>query len=111
MTINGILVPKFDGLNYINWNKRMKPVLSTRDVWNLVENGYDEPILANPKIRMTEKQEKDYKEAVRKDTEALSMIFLALEDNIFIKVNEAKICKEAWDTLKTIYQGATTTKL
>eukprot|EP01018_Ginkgo_biloba_P018299 Gb_24100 [translate_table: standard] len=110
-TINGIMVPKFDGLNYINWSKRMLHILATRDVWSLVENGYEEPIPYDLVVGLTEKQQKEYKEIVRKYNEALSIIFSAMEDNVFIRVNEAKTSKEAWDTLKTIYQGETTAKL
>eukprot|EP01018_Ginkgo_biloba_P001134 Gb_29562 [translate_table: standard] len=89
----------------------MLHILAIRNVWSLVDNGYEEPIPSDPAVGLTKKQQKEYKEIVRKDNEVLSIIFLAMEDNVFIRVNEAKTSKEAWDTLKIIYQGAATAKL
>jgi len=37
------LIPIFKGEKYHLWNLKMKAMFKSRELWDLVENGYDEP--------------------------------------------------------------------
>ena len=45
------------------------------------------------------------KESRKKDTKALSLIEVAMESTIFPKIAVANYAKEAWEILKTNFQG------
>ena len=46
-----------------------------------------------------------HKEEEAKAPRALSIIFLAISETVFIKIMNCETAKEAWDTLKELYQG------
>ena len=106
-----VIVPKFDGSNYMNWSQRMRSLFIARDMWDLVLNGYTTHVLVDPIVGLTKKQHKKLKELENRDNETISLIFLALEEHFFTRVSDVEISKEAWDTLKTFYEGATTARL
>ena len=95
-------IPIFTGLNYQFWHIKMRTLFMSYDLWELVENGFDD--LADVE-RTTATQWSDLKEKKKRDAKALSLIQQALDDAIFPLVMAATTSKEAWDLLKGEYQG------
>jgi len=102
-------LPKFDGSNYTNWSRKMKPIFMARSMWGLVTSGYIKFDIND--VAVTADQKKDFLENQRKDNEALTFIFGALEEHIFPRVGDCETSKAAWDILKNAYEGAATAKL
>lgn len=82
-------IPIFDGENYEFWNVKMETLFLSMDLWDTVENGYDD--------------ETD-KEKQKKNAAALSLIQRGVSDWIFKTIMKAKKAKEAWDFLKRNFQ-------
>ncbi|KAL7220267.1 hypothetical protein ACSBR2_013185 [Camellia fascicularis] len=82
-------VPIFDGTNYKFWNVKMRTLFLSMDLWDTVENGYDD--------------ESD-RERQKRDAAALSQIQQGVSDWIFPRIMEATKAKEAWDILQTEFQ-------
>lgn len=64
-------IPIFDGENYDFWSVKMKTIFLSFDLWEYIEDGFDEPedITALP-----EAQKQKLKEHKKKDAKALSLI-------------------------------------
>uniref|UniRef100_A0A803MAM1 UBN2 domain-containing protein n=1 Tax=Chenopodium quinoa TaxID=63459 RepID=A0A803MAM1_CHEQI len=77
----------------------MKTMFKSQELWDLVENGYDEP---NPAPAIPDAQ---LKENRKKDAKALFFIQSALDDDIFPRITAATSAHEAWETLKQEYLG------
>ena len=43
MATNNIVLPKLLGTNYYYWRKCMQPIFTTKDLWELVIDGYTVP--------------------------------------------------------------------
>ena len=84
-------LPKFDGPNYINWSRKMNPIFMARSMWGLVTSGYIKFDINDVAVIIDQK--KDFLENQRKDNEALTFIFGALEDQIFPWVGYFKTSK------------------
>uniref|UniRef100_A0A803MD58 Retrovirus-related Pol polyprotein from transposon TNT 1-94-like beta-barrel domain-containing protein n=1 Tax=Chenopodium quinoa TaxID=63459 RepID=A0A803MD58_CHEQI len=93
------LIPIFKGEKYHLWSLKMKTMFKSQELWDLVENGYDEPNLA-PAI-----PDAQLKENRKKDAKALFFIQSALDDDIFPRITAATSAHEAWETLKQEYLG------
>ncbi|XP_058784841.1 uncharacterized protein LOC131659704 [Vicia villosa] len=85
----------------------MKAYLRAQSLWDIVENGSNLPPLPN---NPTVAQIKYHNEEVSKEGRALAIIHAALHDDIFIKILNLEIAKEAWDKLKEEFQGSERTK-
>ncbi|KAL4364030.1 hypothetical protein GQ457_04G017220 [Hibiscus cannabinus] len=77
----------------------MKTMFKYQELWDLVENGYEEPdpAPAVPDQRLRENRKRDLR--------LLVLIQSALEDNIFSRISAADTSKQAWDILKQEYLG------
>ncbi|GMP43926.1 hypothetical protein CsSME_00013096 [Camellia sinensis var. sinensis] len=95
-------MPIFAGENYDYWCVMMKTLFQSQGLWNLVQNGYDEP---NSTTTLTSAQEQQLEETRKKDAKALFFIQQALSDELFPRIIEAKKSKEAWDILQQEFQG------
>ncbi|KAM2564624.1 hypothetical protein TB2_012892 [Malus domestica] len=53
--------PVFNGENYDFWSIRMKTIMKSHGLWDLVENGFDgpDPKNENEKIEYVDKKERD----------------------------------------------------
>ena len=71
----------------------MKTLFWSRDLWGLVEKGFNED---DDEVRLNENQKKDAK--------ALYLIQQALDERILIRITEAQTSKQAWEILRTEYQ-------
>ncbi|CAO2827768.1 unnamed protein product [Amaranthus hypochondriacus] len=77
----------------------MKTMFKSQELWDLVENGYDEPA-TEPVIL-----DQQLKENRKKDAKALFFIQSALDDDIFPRITAANSAHEAWEALKQDYLG------
>lgn len=73
----------------------MQTMLKSQELWEIVENGYVEPVESDRKLRENRK----------KDAKALFFIQSALDDDIFPRISSTRTAKEAWDTIKHEYFG------
>ncbi|XP_039130885.1 uncharacterized protein LOC120267277 [Dioscorea cayenensis subsp. rotundata] len=92
-----VIVPHFSGEGYSLWSLKMETVLISRDLWKLVEKGYDED----------EADEHKLNENIKKNAKALCLIQQRLDDKTLIRISQTRNAKKAWDILKKEYQGCT----
>ena len=88
----------------------MQPIFITKDLWELVTDGYTMPLPDEFK-ELSDDEKKDLKELIKKDNETLSLIGSAFEESIFPRISGAISSKEAWDILKNTYEGVVVAKL
>jgi hypothetical protein len=70
--------------NYINWSRKIKFLLTSKDLWE----GVEEPVAH-----------------ATQSTKALSIIGLNVEDHHLGSIEACKTAKEAWDLLETTYNS------
>lgn len=87
-------VPFFNGEHFNLWTLMMKTMFRSRDLWNLVEEGFSE-----------EEDSNQLNESMKKDAKALYLIQQALEPKILVRISETKTTKEVSEILKTEFQG------
>eukprot|EP00253_Pinus_taeda_P026414 PITA_26414 len=107
-------LPQFNWKNYDYWAITMKALFSCQDLWELVQDGYEEPPDENELNRLTPGEKDLLKSNRKKDSKALVFLYQAVDQSVFPRIAAAKTSKEAWQTLKTAYQGmkkVKTTKL
>ncbi|GKC26312.1 integrase [Tanacetum coccineum] len=75
----------------------MRTLFRSQELWGLVKNG----------IAETSVDETGRRESMKKDAKALFFIQQAVDEMIFSRIAAANSAKEAWDTLKTEYEGST----
>ncbi|CAH9092344.1 unnamed protein product [Cuscuta europaea] len=95
-------VPPLKKENYDNWTIRMKAILGSEDVWDMVEEGFEEPDDINA---LNQNQKNALRSTKKKDQKALSIIYQALDEVIFAKVACATTSKEAWEILENSFKG------
>ncbi|CAL5337539.1 unnamed protein product [Camellia sinensis] len=82
----------------------MKTLFLFMHLWDIVENGYNEPKV---KPTMTKSRKIQLKKNQQKDAAALSKIQQGVSDSIFPKIMKVAKAKEAWDILRQEFQGDT----
>ncbi|XP_074278358.1 uncharacterized protein LOC141601950 [Silene latifolia] len=95
-------LPIFGGENYDYWCIKMKALLKSNALWEIVENG---PEKQQEGVQPTEASLKKINEDEIKDAKALSFIFNAVSETIFPKIMRASTAKEAWDSLQKEFHG------
>jgi len=99
---NRMPLPKLSkGVNYDNWSLQMKALLGSQEVWEVVENGHQEPEDVG---EMTIAQLATLKATQTKDKTALYVLYRAVDDSDFEKIANAMSSKEAWDILEKAYK-------
>jgi len=94
--------PVFDGINYQSWLVHMEAYLKANDLWEVIENEYEVPLLpASPTIS----QMKSHKEKKQRNSKAKVGLFAAVSSTIFTIIMMLKIGKKIWDFLKQEYEG------
>jgi hypothetical protein len=79
---SNIVLPKLVGTNYFYWSKHMQPIFITKDLWELVIDGYVMPSTDEFKA-LSDDDKKSLKELIKKDNEALSLIGVQLKNLYF----------------------------
>ncbi|KAJ0500422.1 putative RNA-directed DNA polymerase [Helianthus annuus] len=92
---NQPLLPVFKGEGYEYRSIRLKTVLRSQELWELVSTGFDEE----------DKDATRLKENVKKDARALALIQQAVHDSVFSRIAASTTAKMAWNVLQTEYQG------
>eukprot|EP00253_Pinus_taeda_P002992 PITA_02992 len=98
-------LPQFNGKNYSDWSIKMKALFAYQGIWKMVETGYAEPADATALVALTVAERDQLKSDKKKDAKALFFLFQSVHESIFPWIAVATKSKEAWDTLKTVYQG------
>ncbi|XP_076919054.1 uncharacterized protein LOC143579708 [Bidens hawaiensis] len=88
-------IPVFKGDGYEYWSIRMKTILRSRDLWDLVVTGFDK----------TEQDLNKLKAAQKRDAYAMAVIQQAVHDQLFSRVAAASTAKETWEILKMEFEG------
>jgi gag-polypeptide of LTR copia-type/Domain of unknown function (DUF4219) len=93
-SMNQSNIPRFDGENYNFWCIKMKTLLKSHGLWDVVETG----VAGNDA------------ESVKKDSRAMCLIQQGVSDVVFPKIAAATTTKDAWTNLSTSYEGNTRVK-
>eukprot|EP00253_Pinus_taeda_P035942 PITA_35942 len=86
-------LPQLNWKNYYYWAITMRALFASQDLWEFIEDGFEEPADGNL-LRM-----------VVQDSKALHFLYQEVHESVFPRIVTAKISKQAWQTLKTAYQG------
>ena len=81
----------------------MKPLLSFQDLWELVNNRYQEYIEQEEAI-LTTNRHNELKDARKKDKKALFYLYQAVKKSMFKKIIESSSSKAAWDVLTNVFK-------
>jgi hypothetical protein len=92
------------GKNYEFWSLRMKSFLQAQECWDLVDLGYVELDLTDL-ATMTNQQRIAQATQRNRENKAKFWIQNSVDDLIFLKIIGASTSKQAWDILKSAYQG------
>ena len=98
-------LPQFNGKNHSYWSITMKALFASQGIWELVETGYAEPADATALAALTVAERDQLKSDRKKDAKALFFLFQSVHESVFPRIAVATKSKEAWDILKTAYQG------
>ena len=88
-------LPQFNGKNYDYWAITMKALFSCQDLWELVQDGFDEPADDNEFNRLTQGEKDLLKTNRKKDAKALVFLYQAVDQSVFPRIAAAKTSKEA----------------
>ncbi|XP_049359193.1 uncharacterized protein LOC125823869 [Solanum verrucosum] len=88
------LIPVFKGESYEFWSIRMKSILKSQDLWDLVECGFVDPNEEN-KLRGNK----------AKIAKALVFIQQDVHDSVFSRIATVTTSKQAWTIHKKEFQG------
>ena len=114
MGMGNIHLPMFNGRNYDYWSITMRALFVSQDLWEFVEDGFEEPANEEEFEDLTQAERELLKSNKKKDSKALFLLYQAVHESVFPRIAAAKRSREAWETLKTSYQGmekVKTTKL
>eukprot|EP00253_Pinus_taeda_P009659 PITA_09659 len=98
-------LPQFNGKNHSYWSITMKALFASQGIWELVETGYAKHADATALAALTVVERDQLKSDRKKDAKALFFLFQSVHESIFPRIAAATKSKEAWDILKTAYQG------
>ncbi|CAL8993586.1 unnamed protein product [Prunus brigantina] len=97
--------PVFNGENYEFWSIRMKTILKSHGLWELVENGLNDLDLKKEKAEAVDTEKSMVVQTLMKDARALGLIQSAVSDQLFPRIVNEETSKGAWDILKLEFRG------
>ena len=85
----------------------MRSIFISRDLWELVQEGYEQPPKDDTKESSGDKAKiKQYKQNNITDNYALSLLYRRTDKEIFTMIMPAKAATEAWRILETKYRSS-----
>ncbi|XP_038875032.1 uncharacterized protein LOC120067555 [Benincasa hispida] len=87
-------------LNYDNWSIKIKALLGAQDVWEIMENGFQEA-----EATVDQAQRDALKETRKKDKKALYILYQSVDEDTFETIANAETLKAAWDKLQSTHKG------
>ncbi|KAK0582068.1 hypothetical protein LWI29_021146 [Acer saccharum] len=96
------LLPNFSGENYDFWKVKMKTLLLSEGLWNIVNNGFTEPA---EESRLSGPEKAKLEADQMTDAKALSKIQNGVTATIFPRIMRATTAKQAWEILEREFQG------
>ncbi|XP_016648302.1 PREDICTED: uncharacterized protein LOC107880722 [Prunus mume] len=98
--------PIFNGSNYDFWRIKMCTIFKSHKLWDMVENGYEQPTVKKEEGEtLTTAQKLALEENVAKDAKALGLIQGAVSDDIFPRIALKESAKEPWEILQQEFRG------
>eukprot|EP00253_Pinus_taeda_P016931 PITA_16931 len=98
-------LPQFNGKNYDYWAITIRAWFASQDLWEIVEDGFDEPADETEFNRLTQAEKDLLKSNRKRDSKARVLLYQAVDQSMFPRIAGAKTSKEGWKNLKTAYQG------
>ena len=98
-------LPQFNGKNYDYWAIKMRVLFTSHDLWELVEDGLEEPTDEQAFNALTHAEKDLLKSNRKKDSKSLFYLYQVVHESIFPRIVTTKKSNDAWDTLQTTYQG------
>ncbi|XP_022974912.1 uncharacterized protein LOC111473715 [Cucurbita maxima] len=93
------LLPIFNGEKYKWWSIKMKTLLRSHELWDLVEHGFVDVL--EPTIEENER----LRETKKNDAKALFIIQQAVHETIFLRIAATTTSKQAWSILLKEFLG------
>ncbi|CAL2228056.1 unnamed protein product [Prunus armeniaca] len=97
--------PVFNGENYEFWSIRMKTILKSHGLWDLVENGFNDSDLKKEKEEATDTEKSTMAQILMKDARALGLIQSVVSDQLFPRIVNEETSNGAWHILKLEFRG------
>jgi hypothetical protein len=96
--------PILIGKNYEFWSLRMRSFLQAQECWDPVDYGYLEP---DPADLSAMSNQQKISQAMQRNGENKAKFWIqnSVDDSIFSNITGAGTSKQAWDILKSSYQG------
>ena len=82
MSIGNAQLPQFNGKNYDYWAITMRAMFASQDLWELVEDGFEEPIDENEFNALTQAEMDLLKRNKKKDSKALFYLYQVVHESV-----------------------------
>ena len=105
MSIGNVQLPQFNGKNYYYWAITMRALFASQDLWEFVEDGFDEIADEQAFNALTQAKKDILKRNRKKESKALFLLYQAVNESVFPRIASTKRSKDAWENLKVAYQG------
>lgn len=97
----------FEGEHYDYWYSEMRDFFISHDLWEAIEQSYEEPPENGSSTAWTEAQQKEFKENQKKDCTALRYIKQGVSKSIYPRIFNKKGQKISGKFCKKNFKGTT----
>ncbi|XP_028075709.1 uncharacterized protein LOC114277949 [Camellia sinensis] len=87
--------------NYLEYSGH----ISSQDLWELVNQGYDEPATLEDEGNLNEAQKTALKDSRKRDRKTLYLLYQGIDESSFEKISVVETSKEAWSILRNSHCG------
>ena len=88
-------LPQFNGKIYDYWAITMRALFASQDLWELVEDGFEEPTDENEFNRLNQAEKDLLKSSRKKDSKGLVFLYQSAHESVFPRIAATKTSKEA----------------